>query len=109
MTSRISHFRRYNNEYSDAYRAARPLVGRASAEVHKAVRRGEIKPLRGLMCVDCPREAQCYDHRDYTKPLEVEPVCFSCNRKRGPGHPYIGAPVIKVPGVRARRASEAAA
>lgn len=25
-----------------------------------------------------------YDHRDYTKPLSVEPVCRSCNKLRGP-------------------------
>jgi hypothetical protein len=35
-------------------------------------------------CCDCGADAKNYDHRDYTKPLEVDPVCFSCNYKRGP-------------------------
>jgi hypothetical protein len=30
-----------------------------------------------------------YEHRDYTKPLQVEPVCRSCNALRGPGKPYL--------------------
>ena len=25
-----------------------------------------------------------YDHRDYSKPLEVDPVCRRCNQMRGP-------------------------
>ena len=29
------------------------------------------------------RRATQYDHRDYNKPLEVTPVCPSCNGKRG--------------------------
>lgn len=105
MTDAVPLFRQYINDYSMAYHAQRPLVGLASREVHKAVRRGELKPIRGLSCVDCSKPAQVYDHRDYTRPLDVEPVCLSCNRKRGPGHPYIGATVVKVPGVRARRAA----
>lgn len=34
-------------------------------------------------CVDCGKAAQVYEHRDYGKPLDVEPVCHSCNQKRG--------------------------
>ena len=51
--------------------------------VARAVRKGELKPVAELMCSDCPEPATCYDHRDYRKPLEVEPVCFGCNKARG--------------------------
>ena len=34
--------------------------------------------------MDCGKQAHEYDHRDYDKPLEVEPTCKSCNSKRGP-------------------------
>ena len=35
-------------------------------------------------CTDCGTRADRYDHRDYNKPLDVQPVCRACNRKRGP-------------------------
>lgn len=38
----------------------------------------------GLPCADCGEPAQCWDHRDYYKPLKVEAVCRKCNAKRGP-------------------------
>jgi len=37
-----------------------------------------------IECVDCGAPATCYDHRDYSKPLDVEPVCWKCNAQRGP-------------------------
>lgn len=49
------------------------------------VRAGRIANPKTLKCVDCGKRAQCYDHRDYAKPLEVNPVCRSCNKFRGPG------------------------
>lgn len=57
---------------------------RAHAAVFKAIRNGLIAPLDGdIACVDCAKPAQVYDHRDYAKPLDVVPVCLSCNKKRG--------------------------
>jgi hypothetical protein len=39
----------------------------------------------GFTCVDCQSwPAQFYDHRSYAEPLNVDPVCGSCNRARGP-------------------------
>lgn len=38
-----------------------------------------------VACVDCGEPAAVYDHRDYYKPMEVEPVCHRCNSRRGPG------------------------
>ncbi len=47
-----------------------------------------------LRCADCGKKAKVYDHRDYSKPLEVEPVCVRCNVRRGrgwsPEWPYDG-------------------
>ena len=58
--------------------------------VYEAVRAGRLKKLDGSVpCVDCGRPARCYDHRDYSKPLDVEPVCIICNIRRGPALPRV--------------------
>jgi hypothetical protein len=46
-----------------------------------------LQPAATKKCVDCGNPAECYDHRDYTRPLKVEPVCKACNNRRGPGWP----------------------
>lgn len=56
--------------------------------VVRAVRRGDLRPVRECACVDCGAPARHYDHRDYNKPTEVNPVCVSCNHKRGHAIPY---------------------
>jgi hypothetical protein len=56
--------------------------------VRRAVIKGVLPDLKKqeVMCIDCKvRRATVYDHRDYTKPLEVDPVCASCNILRGKG------------------------
>jgi hypothetical protein len=62
-------------------------MNEAHSAVRRAVKRGELQPATVFACVDCGKPAQCYDHRDYSKPLDVEPVCTSCNLKRGPAKP----------------------
>jgi len=52
--------------------------------VYSAVRSGQIPKVKTLSCLDCNKGAEVYDHRDYLKPLDVEPVCKACNYKRGP-------------------------
>jgi len=64
---------------------------RARAEVSSAIARGELQPVYTHACVDCGVTAQAYDHRDYGKPLDVEPVCDSCNLKRGSALPSAAA------------------
>jgi hypothetical protein len=59
----------------------------AAAAVNKAVRNGILVPVATLTCVDCGKPAQCYEHRDYNKPLQVEPTCKGCNIRRGPAIP----------------------
>lgn len=52
--------------------------------VGKAIRLGLLKKPSDFQCADCGKPAECYDHRDYSKPLDVQPVCCSCNVMRGP-------------------------
>lgn len=56
---------------------------RAKATVARAVREGRLPPVGTLRCVDCGGEAVSYEHRDYTRRLDVEPCCQSCNLLRG--------------------------
>jgi len=56
-------------------------------KVKKAVKKGLLVSAKKLQCLDCGLPAFCYDHRDYNKPLEVEPVCRSCNYRRGSAIP----------------------
>lgn len=65
------------------YDQRKAIAGRAHFEVAKAVRAGALAHPSKLHCSDCGRPAAQYDHRDYTKPLNVAPVCRSCNVMRG--------------------------
>lgn len=56
---------------------------RAIAAVRRAVQRGKLQPARSFSCADCSKPATEYDHRDYTRPLDVSPVCHGCNIRRG--------------------------
>ena len=70
---------------------------KAQASVSKAIGLGQLKRLDGsILCVDCGKPAAHYDHRDYKRPLEVEPVCRSCNRKRGPAIGFIPGRVLNI-------------
>ncbi len=60
------------------------ILSDVSMIVFKAIKAGLLPKAKGQICVDCGWEANCYDHRDYTKPLDVVPVCTGCNTKRGP-------------------------
>ena len=71
-------------------RLRRERTGNASSQVNAAIRAGRLPALWHQYCVDCGAPARDYDHRDYRKPLEVDPVCRSCNKLRGPGV-YINA------------------
>lgn len=56
----------------------------AATAVAKAIRTGLLPRPTGLPCTDCTRPAEEYDHRDYNRPLDVQPVCRRCNARRGP-------------------------
>jgi hypothetical protein len=52
--------------------------------VAREIRLGHLAHPRLSPCADCGGVATEYDHRDYTKPLKVDPVCRGCNARRGP-------------------------
>lgn len=60
---------------------------RARARVRYAIIKGTIKSLSKniIKCSLCDDRATMYDHRDYNFPLDVTPVCRSCNLKLGKG------------------------
>lgn len=60
------------------------MITRMSQKVQKAIAAGRIPPISGQSCVDCGAKAMIYDHRDYSRPLDVVPVCVRCNALRGP-------------------------
>ena len=60
---------------------------KAHARVHAAISKGLLTKASNCLCVDCGKQARDYDHRDYNKPLDVQPVCRRCNKLRGPAIP----------------------
>lgn len=62
-------------------------AAQAAAAVTRARWMGKLANPKTLKCVDCQKQASQYDHRDYNKPLKVEPVCASCNKLRGKARP----------------------
>jgi len=57
---------------------------RAATAVAKAVKNGSLPKLDGTInCIECGAAASEYDHRDYRKPLDVQPVCHACNVNLG--------------------------
>lgn len=93
----ISLCRVCNGEIVDRYHSAKlcfPCADhrnnggyKAHSQVKYAIKHGNLAPIKDMKCVDCGSQAEIYDHKDYNKPLEVEPVCRSCNRKRGSAIP----------------------
>lgn len=61
----------------------------AAYAVRQAMKSGVLVNLyrdyHEIQCSDCDRKASCWDHRDYSRPLDVEPVCHGCNNRRGAG------------------------
>lgn len=80
---RLAHW-----HYMDYLRGA----SEARREVVLAIREGRLAPATSLLCVDCGRPAVEYDHRDYGRPLDVEPVCRRDNLRRGLAVPKRLAP-----------------
>lgn len=66
-----------------------PTAYKSHKYVAAAIRDGYLPRPSSLTCLDCGAPAQAYDHRDYNKPLDVEPVCHACNVKRGPALPFV--------------------
>lgn len=79
--------------FTDRYKRAKASGGtKAMYAVSRAIKKGDLPKLDGtIACVDCGKPACDYDHRDYSKPLQVEPVCRSCNLLRGPAKHVVAA------------------
>jgi hypothetical protein len=73
------------------------LSAKARVMVNQAIRNGRLPPASTLNCADCEKQATGYDHRDYRRPLDVEPVCQLCNHRRGPGLPLPGERIEALP------------
>ena len=80
---RTDHGRKMMLSYND--RVKKTQMARAKTEVFKRVRNGKMPKASSLICSRCGAQAQVYDHRDYSKPLEVTAVCRPCNHALGPG------------------------
>lgn len=71
---------------NELHRARKARVFWCHQLVAAMVRLGMLAALDGrVKCVDCGAVARVYEHRDYYRPMEVEPVCDRCNTRRGPG------------------------
>lgn len=68
------------NPCADVFMHYMTLANRAIA---KARRNGVLSAAADHPCVDCGKPARDWDHRDYTKPLDVQAVCRGCNQHRG--------------------------
>ena len=79
----ISKARVCNNR---AYTKAKES-GAANAHdtIRRLVKKGKLPSLKNqyIPCTDCKGRAIYYEHRNYNFPKKTEPVCGSCNRKRG--------------------------
>lgn len=58
------------------------LKHKARCKVYWAIKRGDLTPVAKCSCADCGVPATEYHHEDYTKPLEVIPLCKSCHVAR---------------------------
>lgn len=65
--------------------AERWWQSRCHSAVQAAIKRGLLPSLKSgeYACTDCGCVAHEYDHRDYARPFDVQPVCRSCNKQRG--------------------------
>ena len=58
------------------------MRGWAASVVQNAKYRGYVGRPEDQKCVDCGKQAKHWEHRNYARPLIIEPVCQSCNLKR---------------------------
>ena len=74
------------NEYVRGDAWTHYWAGKAHCMVKSAIKQGILPSLDGTVaCFDCGESAHEYDHRDYGRPLDVQPVCRRCNKQRGAG------------------------
>ena len=52
--------------------------------VTRAVLSGSLPRAKTEKCRRCDNQAHAWDHRDYSKPLDVIPLCRACNNRAEP-------------------------
>jgi hypothetical protein len=62
------------------YKQENPEKYRAHLDVGNAVKRGALKKATNCKCAVCGNQAQEYHHPDYSKTLEVTPLCILCHK-----------------------------
>lgn len=67
----------------------RTAISVITNRVRRAMTAAKLQPAEGHDCVDCGKPAKELDHRFYSLPLEVEPVCVTCNQRRGPARDIV--------------------
>lgn len=74
-----------DSTYFRPVNAERWWQARSHSMVSAAVKKGLLPNLKTgeYACSDCGAVAMEYDHRDYGRPFDVDPVCRSCNKQRG--------------------------
>lgn len=79
-------WRKRNSKKLVAENAARHKAHPEKYSAHKkvlyAVKTGKLPPVLSLTCADCGKPAQNYHHEDYSKPLDVVPLCRYCHAAR---------------------------
>jgi hypothetical protein len=55
---------------------------KAYQKVRYRIRTGELPKPSSCICLDCGIQAEDYHHEDYSKPLDVIPLCKPCHRLR---------------------------
>lgn len=77
--------RKSGSNYFRPLNAEKWWQSRSHSMVKAAVEKGLLPDLRNgeYACADCGKVAHEYDHRDYGRPFDVDPVCRSCNKRRG--------------------------
>lgn len=69
---------------------------RATSEVTKAIKNGEMDRADAHPCADCGKQGRDWDHRDHLRPLDVVPLCKGCNVKRGTAFDSVYRPAGEV-------------
>lgn len=69
-------YRKTSREYRKQYRKDNPEKTKAHDKVTDEIRAGRLKPASSFQCAFCDSQAAHYHHNDYSKPLEILPVCY---------------------------------
>ena len=67
--------------YNREWRKQNPDKSAAHRAVQRVIQDGNIPAVGTCACFVCGAQAQDYHHLDYSKPLEVFPMCTSCHQK----------------------------